>query len=216
MPALFPRWANVAMRASLIAICLTLIIVPMGLMAWVRTPNATRRYAPVEQPIAFDHRIHAGALKIDCRYCHYSVERSAYAGLPPTETCVPCHSNTWMAGAPMEPVRASLASGQPIQWNRVNALPDFVFFDHSIHVAKGVGCESCHGRVDKMKTVQQVAPLTMGWCVSCHRQPAPYLRPPDEVTAMGWLPAGDPHAIGDSLVSANHVRSLTSCTDCHR
>ena len=216
MPALFPRWANAAIRAVLVALFLVLAGFPLGLMAWVRTPNATRRYAPVQQPVAFDHRVHAGALRIDCRYCHATVERSAYAGIPPTETCVPCHRSSWMAGAPMAPVRASLASGHPITWQRVDKLPDFVFFDHSIHVAKGIGCESCHGRVDRMARVTQVAPLTMGWCLDCHRMPERYLRPVSEVTTMGYTPKEPQDVLGRELARRNDVRSLTSCTTCHR
>ncbi|HKO16240.1 MAG TPA: cytochrome c3 family protein [Gemmatimonadaceae bacterium] len=216
MAALFPRWANAAMRAALVVLFLLLAGFPLGLMAWVRTPNATRRYAPVTQPVAFDHRIHAGALRIDCRYCHFSVERSAYAGLPPTQTCVPCHSSSWMAGAPMAPVRASLASGKPIPWQRVNGLPDFVFFNHAIHVTKGVGCESCHGRVDRMAQVHQTAPLTMGWCLDCHRMPEQHLRPVEQMTTMGYTPRESQRVLGHTLAQRYGVRSLTSCTDCHR
>jgi hypothetical protein len=173
MAALFPRWANTAVRAVLIALACVGIGIPIGLMAWVRTPNATGRYAPVAQPVPFSHQLHAGRFEIDCRYCHFSAERSASAGMPPTATCVPCHNAVWQASRELAPVRASLASGKPIAWNRVDRLPDFVFFNHAAHVNGGVTCESCHGPVEKMQQVVQVAPLTMSWCVDCHKQRAP-------------------------------------------
>jgi hypothetical protein len=216
MAALFPRWANTVVRATLVAAGCTLVGVPVALMAWVRTPNATRRYQPVAQPIAFDHRIHVTGQRIDCRYCHFSVERAASAGIPPSTACVACHSDTWMSSKELALVRSSVATGQPIRWNRVNALPDFVYFNHAIHVAKGVGCETCHGRVDRMAAVYQAAPLTMSWCVDCHRDPASHLRPRSEITTMGWTPPTPQRALGEELVRENSVRSLTNCTTCHR
>ena len=216
MAALFPPWANTVVRATLVAAGCTLVGVPVALMAWVRTPNATRRYQPVAQPIAFDHRIHVTGQRIDCRYCHFSVERAASAGIPPSTTCVACHSDTWMSSKELALVRSSLTTGQPIRWNRVNALPDFVYFNHAIHVAKGVGCETCHGRVDRMAAVYQAAPLTMSWCVDCHRDPASHLRPLSEITTMDWTPPVPQRALGEELVRENNVRSLTNCTTCHR
>ena len=216
MAALFPRWTNTAARASLLAAACALVGLPVALMAWVRTPNATRRYQPVAQPIAFDHRVHVTGQRIDCRYCHYTAERTASAGIPPTSMCVPCHSESWMKTDVMAPVRASVASGKPLQWNRVNALPGFVYFNHAIHVTKGVGCETCHGRVDQMASVYQAAPLSMQWCVSCHRDPAEHLRPVSEVTTMGWKPPVPQRQLGEALVRENRVQQLTNCTTCHR
>jgi hypothetical protein len=216
MPALFPRWTNTAVRATLIAALCALVGVPAALMGWVRSPNATRRYALVAQPVAFDHRVHVAGLGIDCRYCHFSVERSAAAGIPPSTTCVPCHDQRLLNSATLAPVRLSAEAGRPLEWNRVHRLPDFVYFNHAIHVAKGVGCETCHGRVDRMAAVYQAAPLTMGWCVSCHRDPAPNLRPASAITAMGRrAPAAQP-AYGKQLQTEYHVRELTSCSTCHR
>lgn len=169
---LFSPRANALARSIVFALVVLAGGIPLGLMAWVRTPQATGRYAYVRQPVPFDHRIHVHALGIDCRYCHATAERSAYAGIPPTTACVSCHNQVWLAGAPFAPVRASLASGRPIPWRRVNALPDFVYFDHAIHVAKHVDCATCHGDVGAMGTVRQVAPLTMSWCVDCHRERA--------------------------------------------
>lgn len=216
MPALFPPWANAATRAALVACAAIGGGVPLALMAWVRTPNATRQYAPVSQPIPFDHRLHVTGFGIDCRYCHASVERSATAGIPSATTCVACHSSTWMNSSLLAPVRRSVATNQPIQWNRVHILPDFVYFNHAVHVAKGVGCETCHGRVDRMAQVYQAEPLTMGWCVSCHRDPAPHLRPDSAITVMGWHPTEPQRVLGPRLMAEYHVRSLTSCTTCHR
>ena len=211
---LFPRWAN---RAGGLAVAVILAVViggPALLMAWVRTPDLRRQYEPVAQPILFSHPVHVTGLRIDCRYCHATVERAAYAGLPPTTTCVPCHNALTMQSAFLAPVRASLAAGRPIPWRRVNGVPDFVFFNHAAHVTQGVGCETCHGRVDRMDQVHQAAPLTMGWCVSCHRDPASQLRPVSEVTTMGYRATG---RAPDAVPTLRHgARELTDCSTCHR
>jgi hypothetical protein len=216
MAALFPPRTNNIVRAMLLGGACAIVGVPAVLMAWVRTPNATGQFAPVAQPIAFDHRLHAGNLKIDCRYCHSAVERSATAGMPPSTACVACHSPIWRNSAELALVRQSVETSRPLQWNRVDKLPDFVYFNHSVHVNKGVGCESCHGRVDRMPRVYQVAPMTMSWCVDCHRSPAAHLRPVAAMTTMGWTPAEEQPAIGRALMEEYHVRELTNCTTCHR
>ncbi len=216
MAALFPPWANVLARGSLIAAAIALVGLPVALMAWVRTPNAVRRYQPVAQPVPFDHRVHVTGEHIDCRYCHFSVERSSTAGIPPTVTCMPCHSETWLSSSTLAPVRRSMETNQPLRWNRVTSLPGFVYFNHAIHVNKGVGCETCHGRVDQMGAVYQAEPLTMNWCVSCHRDPAAQLRPLSEITAMGYVPAESQRTLGSRLVREYHVRQLTNCSTCHR
>jgi hypothetical protein len=185
-------------------------------MLWVRTPWARGEHAAIVQPIPFDHRLHAGPLRIDCRYCHAGADRSASAGLPSTRQCVTCHTPLWMSSAPMAPVRQSIATGRPIPWQRVTQLPDFVYFDHSIHISKGVGCETCHGRVDQMAQVRQVAPLTMTWCVDCHRDPGRRLRPVRDVTVMGWTRPSAVDSLGVVLLARNHVRSLVNCSTCHR
>lgn len=185
-------------------------------MAWVRTPNATSQYQPVTQPIAFDHRLHVTAQRIDCRYCHFTVERSALAGIPPSSSCVACHDERYMSTSVIGLVRHSIATRQPLKWNRVHTLPGFVYFNHAIHVKKGVGCETCHGRVDRMPRVYQAAPLTMRWCVDCHRDPAPHLRPVTAMTAMGWTSPAPQPALGQQLAREYRVRKLTDCTTCHR
>src|SRR5690242_435274 len=216
MPALFSPRATLIARSALVALIAIPIGVPAFAMLWVRTPWARGEGRPVVQPVPFDHRLHAGPLRIDCRYCHSGADRSAFAGLPPTQKCVSCHTPLWMSSAPMAPVRQSVATGRPIPWRRVTQLPDFVYFDHAIHVNKGVGCETCHGRVDQMAQVQQVAPLTMAWCVDCHRDPAPNLRPIEAITTMGWAPPPHADSLGAKLAQRYHVRTLVNCSTCHR
>jgi hypothetical protein len=219
MSALFPRWTNVVARWSIVAAVVIAVGVPLVLMVWVRTSFATGERASIAQPVPFDHRVHAHALRVDCRYCHATAERAASAGLPPTIACVGCHTPALVESAPFAPVRASLQSGRPIPWRRVNALPDFVFFDHSIHVAKGIGCESCHGRVDRMARTEQATPLSMGWCLECHRDPVRRLRPRAEITTMGWDSTHAEVAVDTTrlrLARAYHVQSRTDCSTCHR
>lgn len=214
--ALFPPRATPVGRGVLIGLAVIAIAAPLLAMAWVRTPWARGEHVTIAQPIPFSHPLHAGTLHIDCRFCHSQVERADNAGLPPTDRCVTCHSNVWMATSTMAPIRASLAHHTPIPWRRVTQLPEFVYFSHAMHVNKGVGCETCHGRVDQMATVRQVAPLTMQWCVSCHRNPEPSLRPASAITTMGWSPA----SLGDSaraaLVAHYQIHHYTTCSTCHR
>jgi hypothetical protein len=203
------RWALVGGAAALVG-------APLLLWGWVRTPYVTGQLRPLEQPVPFDHRHHVGDDAIDCRYCHDSVDRSPDAGVPASAVCMNCHNQVWNESPLLEPVRRSFFQGIPIAWVRVHRLPDFVFFDHSIHVAKGVGCEECHGRVDRMARISQVAPLTMGWCLDCHRDPGPHLRPPSAVTEMGWTPEGSRQTLGRELVARHDVRPGTNCSTCHR
>ncbi|MFL5338103.1 MAG: cytochrome c3 family protein [Geminicoccaceae bacterium] len=215
---LFPRWATLVARIGLVS----LVAVPLGflglLMALQYTPYVTGQTITPEQPVPFSHEHHVGGLGIECRYCHTSVEKSRFAGLPPTHTCMTCHSQLWTNAAMLEPVRRSLAGGRPIRWRRVNELPDYVYFDHSIHVAKGVGCTTCHGPVDTMPLMRQVAPLTMGWCVDCHSNPAPNLRPENAIFAGHWSPPPDQAQRGAELVQHYGIRTenLTDCSVCHR
>jgi len=213
---LFPRSADTALRVALAAGLALLIGVPLGALAFARTPLATGQYVPVPQPVRFSHPLHVGALRIDCRFCHAGSERAAMAGLPPTRSCVPCHHESWLATPAFAAIEHSLDTHRPVPWRRVTTLPDFVYFNHAVHVRKGVGCETCHGRVDLMEQVHQTAPLTMGWCLDCHRAPERQLRPVEQVTAMGWAPEGEPQAQGRALAARYHVRRLTTCTACHR
>jgi hypothetical protein len=206
MDALFPEWSNTAIRIALGALVALLVAIPAGLMAYMRSPFGQDRNYAVDQPVEFDHRHHVRDDGIDCRFCHTGAERSPHAGIPSTSVCMGCHSQVWNDSPMLEPVRRAWFSGEAIPWNRVHDLPDFVYFDHSVHVTNGVGCESCHGRVDLMARVEQRKPLTMGWCLECHRDPEPHLRPDEAITTMGW---NGPPARRD-------VRRLTHCTTCHR
>ncbi len=187
-----------------------------ALMLYVRTPYGTSQDQPVEQPVEFDHRHHVVDIGIDCRYCHTTVESGPYAGVPPSGTCMNCHSQVWNRSALLNLVRQDYFTDTPIPWVRVNRVPQFVYFNHSLHVNKGVGCVTCHGRVDQMPAVMQVAPLTMSWCLDCHRDPYPNLRPREEVTNLAWEPPGDPVELGKRLAAQYDVHTRTSCTTCHR
>ncbi len=174
---------------------------------------------PIRQPIPFSHEHHVRDDGIDCRYCHASVETSSFAGVPPLATCMTCHSILFNDAAVLAPLRAGYAGGAPLAWNRVHDLPDFVYFDHSIHIAKGIGCSTCHGSVDRMPLMRRVASLYMQWCLDCHRRPEAHLRPPDRIFDMQWRPPPDQAARGAELLKAYGLRTtreLTDCSTCHR
>jgi hypothetical protein len=173
-------------------------------------------YQPT-QPVDYSHKLHAGELGMDCRYCHSTVERSAFAAVPPTQTCMNCHARVKTDSVKLLPVRESWANDTPIKWVRVHNLPDYVYFDHSAHLAAGVGCSTCHGRVDQMPKVTQMQPLTMGWCLECHRDPGPNLRKPDEVTKMDWVASAEQAANHEGkAVNGRKVAPPTHCSGCHR
>jgi len=183
----------------------------VGKSAYFTEVNVAR-----EQPVPFSHRHHAGELGIDCRYCHTAVEESAFAGLPPTATCMTCHSQIWANSPMLEPVRASYRTDQSLEWTRVNALPDFVYFNHSIHVSKGIGCVTCHGPVDHMPLTWRANTLQMEWCLDCHRQPERYVRPREQVFNADYAPPADQIALGQRLVKEYKIQRLTDCSTCHR
>ena len=219
MPQIFHYSANDWARASIVGVgCL------VAFVAWAgytinRGSYETRKMEAREQPVPFSHAHHVGALGIDCRYCHTTVEESSFANIPPTKTCINCHSQIWNTSPTLEPVRASYRTGDSVEWTRVHDLPDFVYFNHSIHVRKGVGCESCHGRVDQMPLMWKANTLEMSWCLDCHRNTQRVLRPLDQITTMGYVPNGDQEEIGRRLQAEYHtpdVRLLTSCSTCHR
>jgi hypothetical protein len=219
VPAPFPPSSNRWARRLVAGAAVVVVAVPAALMAWVRSPGATGEGHVPPQPVAFNHALHVTGFRIDCRYCHAGAERERFAGVPATTTCVPCHSDLYLRSELFAPVRAALATGTAIPWNRVHALPDHVVFHHGAHVSEGIGCESCHGRVDRMSRVEQGAPLTMGWCLDCHREPERHLRPVEEVTTMGWTPARPQEALGRTLRARYRIadeRRLTTCTVCHR
>jgi hypothetical protein len=219
MSQVFPKSANAWSRASIIGgLCIAASAGSLLLMLF-RSDYVTTANTYIEQPVQFSHQHHAGGIGIDCRYCHTSVEVSPSAGIPPTKTCINCHSQIWSTSPYLEPVRASFREDRPLQWVRVHDLPDFVYFNHSIHVKKGVGCETCHGRVDRMPLMMQTASLQMEWCLECHRDPARFIRPREQVTTMGYVPARDQAEVGAELVRSYKISSLehlTSCSVCHR
>ncbi|HEY3887453.1 MAG TPA: cytochrome c3 family protein [Caulobacteraceae bacterium] len=218
MAQLFGPGADVVARIVLVALVVTPFLIVGSLYVWAGSPYHTRAGETVAQPILFSHAHHVGELGLDCRFCHASVETGRFAGMPATEVCMTCHSQIWTNAPMLAPIRESLAKDQPIQWVRVNNLPDYVYFDHSVHVAKGVPCEACHGRVADMPLMRQAAPLTMGWCLDCHRNPGPNLRPREAEFDTRWTGVGDPAKRAAALMAAYHVSTagLTDCATCHR
>ena len=193
----------------------------LGGLLWVIYAFNSSSYATgvgvaVPQPVPFSHKHHVGGIGIDCRYCHTSVEESAFAGMPATETCMSCHSQIWSDSPMLEPVRASWRSERPIEWMRVHDLPGFVYFDHSIHVKKGIGCVTCHGRVDLMPLMWKERTLQMDWCLECHRAPERFVRPRDQVFNLAWQAPPDVPEMGKKLVAEYKIRKLTDCSVCHR
>ena len=215
MAQLFHRSTNTLSRVSIFGGALILASV-VGIVALLdRSSYNTGQGVVLAQPVPFSHDHHTAALGISCLYCHTSAEKSAFAGVPPTATCMNCHNLIWNDSPMLAPVRASFATGEPIRWARIHDLPDYVYFNHSIHLAKGVGCESCHGRVDEMPLIRQAETLQMEWCLECHRNPQEYVRPREEVLTMGWE-AENQDELGARLVAEYDVQSLTSCSVCHR
>lgn len=180
------------------------------------SPFLTEVGVPREQPIPFSHKHHVYDVGIDCRYCHTSVEDSSFAGIPPLATCMNCHSVIWKEAPVLEPLREKFKTNEPLEWVRVHDLPDFVYFNHSIHVQKGVGCVTCHGQVDQMPLMWRTNTLHMSWCLECHRAPEKYVRPKDQVFNMAWAPEESQEKTGRELVQQYHIAKKTNCTVCHR
>jgi hypothetical protein len=219
MPQVFPRYANVLAKVSLIGSLLAAAFVLWVCLVYTRSSYGTDAGVVRVQPVPFSHEHHVGILGIDCRYCHTSVEQSSYAGMPPTKTCMNCHSQIWLGSDVLGPVRDSYQSGRSLYWHRVYNVPGFVYFDHSIHVQKGIGCSSCHGRIDEMPFTYQVPSLLMEWCLECHRNPERHLRPREEVFNMRWQEPPDQIAHGRMLAKKYDIHDtqfLTSCSVCHR
>jgi hypothetical protein len=186
------------------------------MMAFNRSSYITGADVVREQPVQFSHQHHVQTVGVDCRYCHTTAETSAFAGIPPTKTCMNCHSQIWASSPYLEPVRNSFRSDASLRWLRVHDLPDFAYFNHSVHVRKGVGCETCHGRVDQMPLMLQQSSLQMEWCLDCHRDPAKHVRPRSEIYTMGYRPSKPQAELGPELVKAYGIKSRTSCSTCHR
>lgn len=218
MGQIFHPSTNTFSKASIFGAAFFVTGLAFVLVSYYRSPWQTGVGVAIEQPVQFSHQHHVGGLGIDCRYCHTTVEESSFAGMPPTHTCMTCHSQIWNQSPALAPVRQSFETDTPIAWNRVNALPDHVYFNHSIHVQKGVGCTECHGRVDRMPLVWKSEPFTMEWCLGCHREPERFLRPREEVYNMAWERPANQVELGRRLVREYHLnlQRLTECYACHR
>ncbi len=216
MAQVFGPSANSLARFTLGGTVLAAILLFIAGELYVRSGYITDVGRPFDQPIPFSHKHHVTDDGIDCRYCHTTVETSSFAGMPSTSTCMNCHSEVWAQSPTLAPVEESYDTGQPIVWNRVNNMPGFVYFDHSIHVNKGVGCSTCHGQVDQMPLTFKTQSMQMSWCLDCHTNPAHFVRPESEVFNMSWQPPANQDQMGEDLVRAYHIESRISCDTCHR
>jgi hypothetical protein len=220
MAQIFHPSFNTLSKASVVVAVLLLGAIGYGMLEASRTSLVTDLEVPKEQPVPFSHDHHVGGLGIDCRYCHTTVEEAASAGMPSSKTCMSCHSQIWTNAEMLEPVRASYRDDESIEWVRVHDLPEFVYFNHSIHIKKGVGCESCHGRVDKMPLMWKANNLNMEWCLACHREPEKFLRPRSKVYEMGWDPVRElgksQEELGAELKAEYAIYDVTNCSVCHR
>jgi hypothetical protein len=216
MAQIFHPSTNTISRVSIFGALFLLAAVLWLLTAIGRSSYMTLQGVVREQPVPFSHKHHVSGLGIDCRYCHTSAEESSFAGIPPTKTCMNCHAQIWANAPILEPVRESFRADRSIPWVRVHDLPDFVYFNHSIHLSKGIGCVTCHGRVDQMPLLWQEHSLNMEWCLECHRQPERFVRPRQYVFSMDWEPSENQLRLGQKLVQDYHISKLTSCSVCHR
>ncbi|RMH20291.1 MAG: cytochrome C [Acidobacteria bacterium] len=216
MAQIFPEWSN---KVPVIVLAVVFGVLGPGatLAVWYYfSPEFTDvGYQPV-QPIPYSHALHAGELELDCRYCHAQVERSAVASLPPTQVCMNCHKLVKQDSPKLEALRRSLARREPVPWVRIHNVPDYAYFNHAVHIKAGVGCSSCHGDVASMEVVAQAEPLSMAWCLDCHRNPEPHLRPPEEIYNTAWKPAKDHAEVAAELRAAHGINPPEACTACHR
>lgn len=213
--SLFPQWVNrVRPLASVVLVLVPVYLV--GVLYYGGSPTTTDVGYMPQQPVPFSHAMHAGQLGIDCRYCHTTVEKAAFAALPPTSVCMNCHERIAPKSPKLLLVQESYATGKPIPWVKVHDLPDYVYFNHSAHVTRGVSCVSCHGRIDTMDQVRQVKKLSMSWCLECHRNPDAELRPVEAVTNLSWTPEKDPAVLGREIRTKNNINPSTDCSTCHR
>jgi formamidopyrimidine-DNA glycosylase len=216
MAQIFHRSTNTISRVSLFGGVALILVVVATLAAINRSSYLTEVGVARSQPVQFSHKHHVSDDGIDCRYCHTSVEESSFAGIPSTKICMNCHTQIWPESPILEPVRESFRTGKSLQWTRVHNLPGFAYFDHSIHVHKGIGCVTCHGRVDQMPLMWRENTLYMEWCLECHRNPERFVRPREQVFNMDWQPPVDQITLGQKLVQEYKIESLTSCSVCHR
>lgn len=215
MAAIFPKQSDLILKVAGAVIGLGAVLAVSAYTYYSYPDVIDTGYQPV-QPVPYSHKLHAGKLGIDCFYCHSTVYKADFAAIPATQTCMNCHAKVKTDSPRLEPVRQSFASGQPIQWVQIHRLPDFVYFSHQPHIAAGVSCVSCHGRIDQMEEVHQEKPLNMAFCLECHRDPAPNIRPAELVTKLDWVPDKDPREIGEAIVAEKHISPPLNCSGCHR
>lgn len=223
MPQIFHRYTNHRVKIGIVSFLLLVGTLAVGANIWYWGPNVSGQGIQKVQPVQFTHSHHVGGLGLDCRYCHFNVERSSYAQVPPTKVCMTCHSQMYLDAAILEPVRDSYRTGLPIPWVKVHNLSDFAYFNHSAHVNKGIGCAECHGRVDQMPLMYQASSLQMRWCVECHMDPTSRVRPKSEMTNMAYEhpKSPDEKIEGINMTQAElarhyNVQSKVSCSTCHR
>ncbi len=215
MSQLFPKWTN-ALPLIIAVLAGAVVLGGVGFFWYYGSPKYLNVGYRPNQPVDYNHKLHAGDLGIDCRYCHVGVEKSKYATVPPTQTCMNCHTMVKAESEKLALIRASWTSGQPVQWVRIHKLPEYAYFNHSIHIDAGVGCVSCHGRIDRMEKVTQAEPLSMGWCLDCHRNPEPHLRPVDQVTNMDWEPGENQEEFAARQIEKLNLAPPEDCSACHR
>jgi len=216
MSQIFHPSTNTISKVSIFGAVFILAALGWLVLQIARSSYVTQAHVARPQPVPFSHKHHVAGLGIDCRYCHTSVEESSFAGIPPTKTCMNCHAQIWSDSPTLEPVRESFRTDRSLEWTRVHDVADFVYFDHSIHIRKGVGCVTCHGQVDQMPLAWKVETLQMEWCLNCHRNPELYVRPRDQVFNMAWRPQEDQLTLGRRLVEEYDIKKLTDCSVCHR
>ena len=215
MAQIFPQWTNKTPPIILIT-TVGLLFAIIAFFWYYGSPKYTDvGYRPV-QPIPYSHKLHAGDLGMDCRYCHWAVEMTAFANVPSTQTCLNCHKLILTESEKLLPVRESISNNIPVQWITVHMLPDYAYFDHSAHLYAGVGCISCHGNIAEMVIVSQTQPLSMGWCLDCHRNPGPFLRPVNQVTNMDWQPPEDQKSFAEQVITEKNINPPVACSGCHR
>jgi len=211
----FPQWANKVPLLLGVGAVVFALFATFGIWYWFSPSFTDAGYRP-EQPVPFSHKLHAGDLQVSCLYCHGNVERAAVASVPPVQLCMNCHTLVARDKPSLDPVRSSASTGQPLMWVRVHKIPDYAYFPHAPHLRAGVGCSSCHGNVKAMERIQQVQPLSMAWCLDCHRNPKQYLRAPEELLDTSWEAPKDQEARGAQFLAERHLSPPVDCTSCHR
>ncbi len=215
MPQVFPKWTNKVPLYIVGGLMVFGLVVPAFIWYYFSPEYTDVGYMP-EQPVPFSHKLHAGELELDCRYCHAQVENAAVASVPPTQVCMNCHQLVARDSEKLAVIRDSLSTGQPVEWIRIHNVPDYAYFDHSVHVAAGVGCSSCHGDIRSMEVVSLQEPLSMAWCLECHREPEQHLRPMDQLTNTTWKPAKDQIEFAAQVIEERRIQPPEDCSACHR